>query len=228
MEPLMRFRAVIFDLDGTLLNSLADLGDAMNMVLEDAHLPVHPMEAYRYFVGEGIERLVYQALPEVLRKDPDFSRYVAAMREAYAKRWANKTRPYAGIENLLAGLSERKVRMAILSNKPHEPTRAIVDHLLNGWGFQIVYGARPEIPKKPDPAAALEIAEKLSVLPRQCLFVGDTSIDMATAAAAGMFSVGVLWGFRPAEELIAAGARMLIRNPEDLLALSLTGLQRPS
>lgn len=220
----MRFQAVIFDLDGTLLDSLADLGDAMNVVLENAHLSVHPMEAYRYFVGEGIERLVYKALPEALRQGPDFSRYVTSMREEYARRWVNKTRPYPGIENLLTGLSEKKVRMAILSNKPHGPTRTIVDQLLNAWNFQLVYGARPQMPKKPDPAAALEIAERFSVLPRQCLFVGDTSIDMATAAAAGMFSVGVLWGFRPAEELIAAGARLLIRNPEDLLALSLTGL----
>jgi phosphoglycolate phosphatase len=219
----MRFQAVIFDLDGTLLDSLEDLGDAMNVVLENADLPVHPIAAYRYFVGEGIERLVYKALPEALRQGPEFSRYVAAMREEYARRWVNKTRPYAGVENLLAALSEKKVPMAILSNKPHGPTETIVDHLLNGWDFKIVYGARPQMPKKPDPAAALEIARRLSVLPEQCLFVGDTSIDMATAAAAGMFSVGVLWGFRPAEELIAAGARMLIRNPEDLLALSLSG-----
>ncbi len=211
--------AVIFDLDGTLLDSLADLADAMNAVLAAAGLPVHPVDAYRLFVGEGIETLVRRALPEDRRGEAALGPYVAAMAAEYDRRCLAKTRPYPGIPELLDALGARGVPLAILSNKPHGPTREMVTALLGRWAFAAVLGARPGVPKKPDPAGAVELAGLLAVPPAEILYVGDTATDMATAAAAGMFGVGVLWGFRSAAELRAAGAKALVKEPRELLAL---------
>lgn len=212
-------QAVIFDLDGTLLNSLEDLADAMNAVLGAATLPGHPLDAYRYFVGEGIETLVRRALPENHRDEAAVARFVAAMAAEYDRRCLVKTRPYPGVPALLDALTARGVPMAVLSNKPHGPTVEMVAALLGSWTFAAVLGARPGVPKKPDPAGARELAGLLGLPAAAIVYVGDTATDMATAAAAGMFGVGVLWGFRTAEELRAAGARALVGEPRELLVL---------
>ena len=213
----MNFGAAIFDLDGTLLNTLEDLADSMNCVLERNRLPQHEPAAYRYFVGEGIEMLVQRALPLDVT-DPDvFQRFVGEMRNEYARRWAAKTRPYAGVPEMLEAFSAAGLAMAVLTNKPDDATRQIIRRFLPDAPFRLIIGATPEKPKKPDPTVALEIADRLRLPPERFIFVGDTSIDMRTAVAAGMFPVGVLWGFRPGEELIAAGAKMLLERPADLL-----------
>jgi len=212
-------RALIFDLDGTLLDSLEDLADAMNHVLGAAGLPTHAVAAYRYFVGDGIEMLVRRALPEGAADDATVARTVAAMGEEYDRRATRKTRPYPGIPELLDALFARGLPVAILSNKPHEATRQVVERLLPRWAFAAVRGARPEVPKKPHPAGALELASHLGVPPQDFLYLGDTGTDMRTARGAGMRAVGVLWGFRPAEELTAAGAEALVAAPGDLLPL---------
>ncbi len=214
----MRFKAVIFDLDGTLLDSLEDLADAMNSVLARNRLPSHPVEAYRCFVGDGIAMLVQRALPFQLADEAILNRLVGEMQREYRERRTRKTRPYPGVVAMIDALVAAGFRLAVLSNKPEEATRHLVRELLPGGCFQLVVGAVPERARKPDPAAALEIAAGLGLSPAECICVGDSAVDIQTATAAGMFPVGVLWGFRPQTELSAAGARLLLAEPAELLA----------
>jgi len=204
-------------LDGTLLNTLEDLADSMNCVLERNRLPEHNLAAYRYFVGDGIEMLVRRALPFEVASENDFQRFVREMKSEYASRWLLKTRPYPGVPEMLAAFAAAGIAMAVLSNKPDDASNEIVKSLLPNIDFRIVLGATPERPKKPDPSAALEIASRLGISPEDFLFMGDTSIDMQTACAAGMFPVGALWGFRPAEELIASGAKVLAAEAQNFI-----------
>ncbi len=213
----MKFKAVIFDLDGTLLNTLEDLTESMNCVLKRNRLPEHNLAAYRYFVGDGIEMLVRRALPFEVASENDFQRFVREMKSEYASRWLLKTRPYPGVPEMLAAFAAAGIAMAVLSNKPDDASNEIVKSLLPNIDFRIVLGATPERPKKPDPSAALEIASRLGISPEDFLFMGDTSIDMQTACAAGMFPVGALWGFRPAEELIASGAKVLAAEAQNFI-----------
>lgn len=215
----MKFKAVIFDLDGTLLNTLEDLADSMNCVLKRNRLPELNLAAYRYFVGDGIEMLVRRALPFEVASENDFQRFVREMKSEYASRWLLKTRPYPGVPEMLAAFAAAGIAMAVLSNKPDDASNEIVKSLLPNIDFRIVLGATPERPKKPDPSAALEIASRLGISPEDFLFMGDTSIDMQTACAAGMFPVGALWGFRPAEELIASGAKVLAAEAQNFIPL---------
>jgi len=213
----VKFKAVIFDLDGTLLNTLEDLADSMNCVLKRNRLPEHNLAAYRYFVGDGIEMLVRRALPFEVASENDFQRFVREMKSEYASRWLLKTRPYPGVPEMLAAFAAAGIAMAVLSNKPDDASNEIVKSLLPNIDFRIVLGATPERPKKPDPSAALEIASRLGTSPEDFLFMGDTSIDMQTACSAGMFPVGALWGFRPAEELIASGAKVLAAEAQNFI-----------
>jgi phosphoglycolate phosphatase len=213
-----KFRAILFDLDGTLLDTLEDLADSTNRSLARLGLPMHPVQEYRYFVGDGIENLARRALPAD-RRDP---RMVDEIKEAvsreYAEHWADKTRVYPGIHELLDALSARKVPMAILSNKPHAFTLSITERYFQRWAFAAVLGARDSHPRKPDPGAALEISTVFGLRPAEVLYAGDTNTDMQTARRAGMYAVGVLWGFREREELLENGAQSLAVRPADLLA----------
>ena len=211
-------KAVLFDLDGTLLDTLADLADSTNRALRRFGFAVHPVEAYKTLVGDGAEMLVRRAAGAGI-SDELAGRILAGMREEYAKRWAEKTRPYEGVGEMLDALAQRHVPMAVLSNKPYEFTRLCVAELLPHWRFAAVRGADANTPLKPDPTAALEIAGQFGVDPGEFLYVGDTDTDMKTACAAGMFPVGVTWGFRSAEELKATGAASLIDRPVQLLDL---------
>ena len=214
------FQAIILDLDGTLLDTLEDLADSMNGTLSHFGFPVHALEKYKYFVGDGMENLVKRSLPDSAKSDLQvISQCLEMMRQTYERNWNVKSRPYPGIPELLDALSARGLKMAVLSNKPHDFTLKIVEGLLPAWRFDPVMGERPPIPRKPDPSSALEIAKVLGVEPAGFLFLGDTATDMKTANAAGMFAVGALWGFRNAEELIASGAGKLIAKPAELLEL---------
>ena len=210
---------MLFDLDGTLLDTLEDLADSMNAALRQLGFPPHPLEPYKYFVGDGVVNLVARALPEGHRDETTVARAVELMRSIYGEHWADKTRPYPGVPELLDALVERGVKMAVLSNKPNDSTQLCVAKLLPNWRFDAVIGQSKTIPPKPDPSGVREIVARLGVPVEQFLYLGDTNTDMQTANAAGMFPVGALWGFRPAEELREAGARVLIERPGDLLGL---------
>jgi phosphoglycolate phosphatase len=215
----MTYQAVLFDLDGTLLDTLADLGNAMNRVLAGRGFPTHPLDAYRYFVGEGARILVTRALPADRRDEATIESCLAAFAADYDQNWQVETQPYPGVAELLDALIARGLKLAVLSNKPHEFTVRCVSQLLPHWTFDAVLGQREGVPRKPDPAGAFEIAAQLKIPPANFLYLGDTFVDMETARAAGMFPVGVLWGFRPAEELQESGAQALIARPGELVGL---------
>jgi phosphoglycolate phosphatase len=215
----MPIKAVLFDLDGTLLDTLDDLADSMNAVLAGHHLPVHPVEAYKYFVGDGISLLVERTLPASYRNPEFIATCVAEMGHEYNKRWASKTKPYDGIIEVLKSLHDHKFPLAILSNKPDEFTRMIAAKFFHSIFFSAVQGAKPHIPKKPDPMAAFEIALVLGIEPADFLYVGDTNTDMKTAVAAGMYPLGVTWGFRDEKELLEYGARSIANHPHDIMTV---------
>ena len=215
----MKFKAIVFDLDGTLLDTLEDLADSMNTVLARQNDLTYEADAYKYFIGNGLRNLVLLTLPEGKRDAGNADRSLAELREEYSNRWSNKTKPYKGITEMLNVLVDKGLKMAVLSNKADEFTQLIVKKFLPDYKFELVFGERQGIPKKPDPAGALEIVQKLGVEPWECLYLGDTGVDMKTAVSAGMYPVGVLWGFRKAEELVENGARVLIADPAALLDL---------
>jgi phosphoglycolate phosphatase len=215
----MIIHAVIFDLDGTLLDTIDDLADAMNAVLGRRGFPTHGVEAYRTFVGDGIELLVDRALPGERRDAGTLRDCVEDFGREYAGRWDLKTRPYDGVMEMLRVLASRGLKLAVLSNKPHAATVQVVAALLGGVTFDIVRGAMPGVPRKPDPTAALAIAAQFGVQPQACLCLGDSGNDMRMAAAAGMTPVGALWGFRSEAELRAGGAEVLLGTPLEIVGL---------
>ena len=215
----MRYKAILFDLDGTLLDTLEDLATAANRALGTLGLPAHPTDAYRVFVGDGLRTLAERILPGEQRSAAQVDALVAAFEREYSRTWNERTAPYAGVPEMLDRLTGDGYRMSVLSNKPDAFTRLCVEQLLPHWTFAPLYGQRPGVPKKPDPAAALAIAAELGLDPAEVLYLGDTATDMHTARAAGMEAVGVLWGFRTADELRAAGARHLITHPGELAPL---------
>jgi phosphoglycolate phosphatase len=212
----MHLRAAIFDLDGTLVDSLADIAAAMNHSLTQHGLPTHPVADYRHYVGEGVMVLVRKATQG--GDEQLHASVLAAYRAYYADHLFDQTGVFPGIPAMLARLADEGVRLAVLSNKSDTFTKRLVEGLLPGVPFKAVYGERPGVPRKPDPTAALEVAAELGVAPADCAFVGDTPVDMNTARNAGMHGIGVTWGFRSSEELQAHGARALATTAEELLA----------
>jgi phosphoglycolate phosphatase len=218
MDNLQKtYRAVIFDMDGTLLDTIADLADSMNAVLNSLGFPTHPLSSYRAFVGDGIEVLVMKSLPEGRRTEQIIAQSVKAMKEEYSLRWSVKSRPFPGIPELLDGLTEKGMALSILSNKLDSFTKAMAASLLPHWKFAEVRGLSPDIPRKPDPAGARICAERMGVDPGHCIFVGDSAIDMETAGRAGMTAIGVLWGYQDKQLLMDHGAKILLDDPGDLL-----------
>jgi phosphoglycolate phosphatase len=215
----MTYGAVLFDLDGTLVDTLQDLADSANYVLASSGFPQHEVQVYRYFVGGGVRALASMALPEDARDRQTVDIVASKIEEAYSRRWAEHTLPYPGIPELLDALTDLGIRMAVLSNKPQRSAELTVSRLLPRWHFDIVEGERPGVPLKPDPFAALQIARLMKMEPGEFLYLGDSAIDMRTAVAAVMYPVGALWGFRTAQELLTGGAKALIQRPVDLLPL---------
>lgn len=214
---MFRFDAFIFDLDGTLADSIADIGESMNEVLAARGLPPHAMARYKAFVGEGAENLVRRAVTAAGGVVDELPALLEDYRQRYAALEHGNSRPYEGIEAMLDAIAQSGRPMAVLSNKRDDFTRHLVRHAFGRFPFVEVRGERDGVPRKPDPTAAYELALALNVLPHRIGFVGDTKIDAQTATRAGMISVGVLWGFRGREELTQHGAQLLLERPQDLL-----------
>ena len=213
----MKLKAVIFDLDGTLLDTLDDIADAVNQVLTDRGMKPHNREAYRWFIGDGSRVLVTRALPEECRGDAEVDDCLAAFRERYARNWHRRTRPYEGIPRLVAMLQSAGTKMAVVSNKPHHLTETCCRHYFPNRPFDFILGQEEGRPIKPDPYPALQAATHLRMPPSDCLFLGDSGVDIETARRAGMLPIGALWGFRRRDELEVAGAAACIDHPLDLL-----------
>lgn len=210
----MNKKTLIFDLDGTLIDSLEDIALCMNEVLKAMNLKVHEIEEYKYFVGGGVDILVENCLS----KDTTLSikqEVTKRFKEIYDQEVHNNTKPYSGIYDLL-DLLDGNCNLAILSNKPHEFTVAYANKFFSNYNFLEIHGQKKEIAKKPDPTAALDIAKNINADIKDCYFIGDTKVDMQTAKNANMKAIGVLWGFRDEEELLKYGADYIVSHPLDI------------
>ena len=216
---MMNFKGIIFDLDGTLVNSLEDIADSMNTVLREFNFPVHNVQTYKQFVGHGIRNLILKALPETDRDAAIIEKCYHTMMEVYRNNCINKTRPYDGIVELLDALASRNLKLAVFSNKTDEFTKKIVLALLPNWNFEAIIGLSNEAHKKPNPSVVLHISEIFNLNAENIIYVGDSGVDMQTANNAGMYAVGALWGFQEKEELLSNGARHLINHPLDLIKI---------
>ena len=214
----MKFKGVIFDLDGTLVNSLEDIADAMNKVLQELDFPTHSYEDYQYFIGSGLRNLVSKSLPSSQNNESQIEVCLNLMIAIYRNACTNKTKPYPGIVELLDYLISINMKLSVFSNKSDELTKKIVADLFPNY-FKTAVGLSTESLKKPNPFEALEISKNLGLKPEEMIFVGDSGIDMQTATNANMHAIGVLWGYRPEEELIANGAKHLLNYPLDLIPL---------
>jgi phosphoglycolate phosphatase len=214
-----RFDGVIFDLDGTLVDTLEDIADAMDRVLAREGARGHSYDDYRYLIGHGIRNLVTESLPPELRDEGTVARCYERMLADYGEHLLVKTRVYAGVPELIRELRANGVPLAIHSNKADVPTQAIVAALLDPADFVVVAGARQDAPLKPDPKVALAIAARFGLPPARVVYLGDSLVDMRTGTAAGMLPVGASWGFRTSAELLESGARFVIDHPAGLLGL---------
>ena len=210
-------KLVIFDLDGTLLDSLADLAASTNHALAKHGYPTHELASYKHFVGSGVHKLLERALPERERTSENVARLKTDFMTYYALHQADYTTPYPGILSLLQHLKQQGTRLAVASNKYHSATEALVSHYFGKDCFDHVYGQRKGIPVKPDPTIVFDILQDARVDRTETLYVGDSGVDMQTAFRAGVESVGVLWGFRERAELLAQGACHVAETPVDIL-----------
>jgi phosphoglycolate phosphatase len=212
-------KAIIFDLDGTLLDTLEDIAISANHALKTLGFEAHDVASYRYFVGEGVVKL-FENIFTCNSQSPEIIQQAVALFEAhYAKQFNQNTKLYEGVSKMLTFLQKRGFKMAVLSNKPDSFTKMCVFKYLRQWNFEAVYGAREGIPRKPDPQGAYDVAHALHVSPNECYYLGDTMIDMITACNAGMMPIGALWGFRDEAELREHGARYLVKEPSEVIKL---------
>jgi len=212
----MEFDAVIFDLDGTLLDSLEDIATAANRVLTDLGKSAYSLSEYKYLVGDGLGMLFQRALPECETSAELKAECMHRFQEAYADCWNNRSKPYDGIVELLKKLSEHSVSLSVLSNKGDTFTKRCVSHYFGSVSFDHVLGQTDRFPRKPDPSSAKWLASQLEVGVDRIAYVGDTNTDMKTAEGAGLFAIGVTWGFRPESELRAAGAQAICHEVDQL------------
>ncbi len=214
----MKYKGIIFDLDGTLVNSVEDIANAMNSVLKSLNFPTHSYEDYQYFVGSGLRNLVSKALPSSHNDETQIDHCFQLMIEVYRENCTHQTKYYEGIIELLDYLKAHNIKLSVFSNKADELTKKIVAVLFPNYFIEVV-GLSIESLKKPNPFEALEICKKLELKPEEMIFVGDSGIDMQTATNANILAVGVLWGYRPESELFATGAKYILNHPLDLIQI---------
>ncbi|MGX8711919.1 MAG: HAD family hydrolase [bacterium] len=214
------YKACIFDLDGTLANTLASIANFANTAMERCGYRPIEVEKYKYLVGNGTDRLMHAMLDTAPGAQGYTEDDVCTMRQIYDELYENDptclVTNYSGVQDTLKKLKAKGIRMAVLSNKPHNCTTAIIDALFPQGTFDLCYGQRPEVARKPSPEGALLIADGLAVSPEDILYIGDTNTDMKTGAAAGMDTAGVLWGFRSEKELRENNANYIVERPEQI------------
>lgn len=215
----MKYKAVIFDMDGTLLDTIGDIAGATNQVLKEEGLPEHTLSDYKQFVGNGARILMKRALPPSKGSDEYIDSLLERFQIVYREKQFDTTDLYEGIGELLARLKVLRIPMAVLSNKPHHLVQEIGAHYFEEGLFSYMEGQKDSVPHKPAPDGALALVSLFHLEPQECLFIGDSSVDMETALNAGMKGVGVSWGFRSVEELKAHGASYIIESPLELLSL---------
>ncbi len=215
----MNKKLIIFDLDGTLLDTIEDLANATNHALTQFNLPTHPVEAFRFFVGNGINNLILKALPEDKKNQDNVSMLRPEFLKYYYAHGEECTKPYAGISELIKELKSKGYLLGVASNKIHQATVTLVDEYFGEGTFHKVYGQRENIAIKPDPSVLIQIMDELQVEKENVLYIGDSGVDAATAINAGVDFIGVLWGFRPESELRAAGAINFIKKPSELSSI---------
>ena len=211
-------KAVLFDLDGTLADSLIDLADGVNRAISSKGFPTHNVEAFKYFVGDGIPKMIERALPEDHRDEDTVNEIKDIFLPYYAVHYADNTYAYSGMPELVNTLKTQGFIVAVVTNKEQHMANEVVTSLY-GDIFDLIFGKRDGIPAKPDPTAALMAMEELGVKPQECVFIGDSGMDVATAVNSGAVPVGELWGFRKEDELLANGAKYIIKKPEELLEI---------
>lgn len=226
MKKKHQIKAVIFDLDGTLLDSLRDIAESMNKALVESGLPEHPLEAYKDFVGSGLFELVKRATPASTHKQAKQEEIAERFWNHYEESWFLHTNVYPGVLYLIQLCVSRKIKVAILSNKVHYFTKKMIRHYFRGVminqgknPFGIYSGEQPDIPDKPDPTRAFDLADKLKTKPENIAFIGDSPVDIQTALNAGMIPIGAAWGYRGRKELEAAGAAYVYDSPTDFATL---------
>jgi phosphoglycolate phosphatase len=215
MKP--KYKGVIFDLDGTLVDTLGDISASMNRALKLRHYPEHPVDGYRDKVGWGIKRLAFLALPEDARSEEEAALVGAEAAAFYAETPLVHSRPYPGIPELVSVLRQKKAKTAVLTNKPDRVAQLVIAGLFPLGSFDAVQGEIAGRPRKPDPACVWELVVDLGLSPADMIFAGDSEIDMETALAAGCFPLGLSWGYRPRETIEKAGARRIIERPEEIM-----------
>lgn len=216
------FKAVFFDLDGTLANSLLDLAASTNYILRNHGYPEHPVSAYQYFAGDGFAKMIERAMPADIDKEAMLPLLKDEWIAYYTVHYADQTVAYDGLSDLVSELKRRGLRLAVVTNKAQEMAEIVV-HKLFGDAFDYILGLREGIPAKPDPTGVFLAMESLGVKPEECAFVGDTGMDVAAGVNAGAFPIGVLWGFREKEELVRFGAKAFAENAAELREVLLGG-----
>ena len=211
-------KAVLFDLDGTLANSLDDLANATNYAIKKFGFPERNVDEYKYFAGDGMPKMIERALPQEHSDGHTVSKILPVFLEYYGAHYCDNTRAYEGMPELVCRLKAKGIKVAVVTNKAQEMADMVVSKLYGNW-FDFVLGKRDGIPPKPDPTAALKTMEILGVKPNECVFVGDSKMDVMTGVNSGAYPVGVLWGFRKEDELILGGAKKIIQEPKELLAI---------
>lgn len=216
MEVKKMIKAVLFDLDGTLVNSLEDLADSTNYALKVSGYKTHETEKFKYFVGDGMPKLIERVLPEDKRNQEEIEKVLDIFLGYYKEHFTDKTKAYDGIYELISNIKEMGLKTAIISNKAHNMTLEVVDKLFKNT-FDIVFGKKEGYPTKPDPKLTLILMEELGVKPEECILVGDSGMDAKAAVNAGCVGIGVLWGFRGEEELRQNGASYIVNAPSEII-----------
>jgi phosphoglycolate phosphatase len=221
MMSSLKYSCVLFDLDGTLVDTIADIAAAMNHALVKHGYPARDEAAYRLLVGNGIRRLAYDALPETAQNDSFAAIVSGEALRYYAEHPADYAKPYPGMAAVISELKRQKVKTAVLSNKPDEITQLVIAKLFNAELFDCVTGERPGVARKPDPESSWEVLAAMDRTPRQTMLVGDSEVDMETAQNIGCLPVGVSWGFRTVDTIEKAGAALIVNRPEEILHIVL-------